>query len=246
MGPATNGLWQRHDSLRRARDWQNAGAWQKIYEVLLAKLQEAHQIDWSRAAIDSGSIRAVGGGEKTGPNPTDRAKKGSKHHIITDATGLELGSNAQNVYHDNMCLEQPFGGSKSLANDWEEFKVNKNQVFEYEINTALHSYAESYGADYLRIPSGLSFFETTRLVAHEASHFTWPKYLQNYEKLGWRTSKARWHDYAGDLKSEKGGLRQLLEWNSSLPRGRNSIGTDVWDPFYARDRIYYNEVGYNR
>ncbi len=33
---------------------------------------------------------AVGG--KTGPNPTDRRKPGSKHHLITDANGLPLAA----------------------------------------------------------------------------------------------------------------------------------------------------------
>jgi hypothetical protein len=28
--------------------------------------------------------------KKTGPNPTDRRKKGSKHHLITDARGIPL------------------------------------------------------------------------------------------------------------------------------------------------------------
>ncbi len=49
---------------RRLRDWQEAGVWQKLHELLLAKLREADQIDWSRAVVDSASIRAVGGGEK--------------------------------------------------------------------------------------------------------------------------------------------------------------------------------------
>lgn len=30
------------------------------------------------------------GGLKTGPNPTDRAKKGSKHHVVTEAEGTPL------------------------------------------------------------------------------------------------------------------------------------------------------------
>lgn len=30
------------------------------------------------------------GGAKTGPNPTDRRKSGSKHHVITDANGIPL------------------------------------------------------------------------------------------------------------------------------------------------------------
>ena len=32
----------------------------------------------------------VARGKKTGPNPTDRRKKGSKHHLITDARGVPL------------------------------------------------------------------------------------------------------------------------------------------------------------
>ena len=31
-------------------------------------------------------------GEKTGPNPTDRRKPGSKHHLITDAEGIPLAA----------------------------------------------------------------------------------------------------------------------------------------------------------
>jgi hypothetical protein len=48
-------------------------------------LQRAHQIDWYRALVDSASARAPSGGAKTGPNPTDRRKLGSKHHLLTDA-----------------------------------------------------------------------------------------------------------------------------------------------------------------
>ena len=76
---------------RRLRDWQEAGVWDRLQEVLLAKLQGAGQIDWSRAVVDSASVRAVGTGGKTGPNPTDRAKPGSKHHLLTDAGGIPLG-----------------------------------------------------------------------------------------------------------------------------------------------------------
>ena len=43
-----------------------------------------------------------GWGEKTGPNPTDRRKLGSKHHVITEAQGIPLatlltGANAHDV-----------------------------------------------------------------------------------------------------------------------------------------------------
>ncbi|WP_321965202.1 IS5 family transposase [Paraburkholderia sp. J7] len=75
---------------RRLRDWQAAGVWEQLHEVLLARLRAADQIDWSRVIVDSSSIRAVGSGPKTGPNPTDRARPGSKHHLITEAQGVPL------------------------------------------------------------------------------------------------------------------------------------------------------------
>lgn len=82
--------------------WQRAGVWQRLHEVFLAELQEADRIDWSRAAVDSTHVRALGGGEKTGKNPTDRGKLGTKHHIVTDGHGIPLavtitGSNVPDV-----------------------------------------------------------------------------------------------------------------------------------------------------
>ena len=46
---------------RRLAEWHKAGVWQKVHEILLAKLNAAEQIDWSRAVVDSSSVRAVGG-----------------------------------------------------------------------------------------------------------------------------------------------------------------------------------------
>src|ERR687897_3681539 len=38
---------------RRLGEWQEAGVWERLHEVLLARLHAADRIDWSRAAIDS-------------------------------------------------------------------------------------------------------------------------------------------------------------------------------------------------
>jgi len=51
---------------RRLQDWQAAGVWQRLHEVLLARLQGANQIDWSRAVVDSAPLRALKGGVKPG------------------------------------------------------------------------------------------------------------------------------------------------------------------------------------
>lgn len=76
--------------LRRLREWHHKGVFQKLYEVLLAKLHSADKIDWSRAIIDSAKTKSPSGGEKTGPNPTDRRKLGSKIHVLVDAHGVPL------------------------------------------------------------------------------------------------------------------------------------------------------------
>jgi transposase len=75
---------------RRLRDWQADGTWSKIHGALLAGLRGADQIDWSRALIDSSMVRAAYGGGDTGPSPVGRSKPGSKHHVITDASGIPL------------------------------------------------------------------------------------------------------------------------------------------------------------
>ena len=51
---------------RRLRDWQHAGIWDLTHFVLLNWLSRNGQIDWSRAVVDSCSVRAVFGGRKLG------------------------------------------------------------------------------------------------------------------------------------------------------------------------------------
>jgi transposase len=75
---------------RRLRDWHEAGVWDRLLDILLADLQHADRIDWSRAAIDASLTRAFGGVEGSGPNPTDRSRPGVKHHVVVDGQGIPL------------------------------------------------------------------------------------------------------------------------------------------------------------
>lgn len=54
---------------RRLRDWQRAGVWRKLHRVLLNRLNAAEKIDWSRAVVDSASVRAFGGAARAAPTP---------------------------------------------------------------------------------------------------------------------------------------------------------------------------------
>src|ERR1700752_322837 len=49
---------------RRLRDWQQAGVWDLIHFALLDWLSRYSKIDWSRAVVDSCSLRAVFGGRR--------------------------------------------------------------------------------------------------------------------------------------------------------------------------------------
>jgi transposase len=49
---------------RRLHEWQEAGVWDRLHQVLLARLREADKLDFSRAVADSSSVRAVHGGKK--------------------------------------------------------------------------------------------------------------------------------------------------------------------------------------
>ena len=60
---------------RRLAEWQAAGVWEKLHLVLLEKLQEAGQIDWSRAVLDASSVRAVLGGRTPAPIPPIEPEK---------------------------------------------------------------------------------------------------------------------------------------------------------------------------
>jgi transposase len=49
---------------RYLRAWHRAGVWQQLHVMLLARLRGADKLDWSRAVVDSASVRAVLGGPK--------------------------------------------------------------------------------------------------------------------------------------------------------------------------------------
>ncbi len=77
---------------RRLDSWRRTGVWDRLHEIVLDELRSKDKLFWSRAVVDSAAARAVGGGGKVGPNPTDRAKPGSKHHILTEGQGIPLAT----------------------------------------------------------------------------------------------------------------------------------------------------------
>ena len=88
--PTALGFGSGSTCLRRFREWTAAGVWEAAHIHLVTALDAHSLLNLERAVVDSSSVRAVRGGDHTGPNPTDRAKAGVKRHLITDAAGVPL------------------------------------------------------------------------------------------------------------------------------------------------------------
>jgi transposase len=46
---------------RRLDEWQRAGVWERLHELLLSRLRAAGEIDWARAVADSSHVQAKKG-----------------------------------------------------------------------------------------------------------------------------------------------------------------------------------------
>ena len=51
---------------RRLQEWQQAGVWDRLHELLLTRLRAAGEIEWSRAVVDSSQIQAKKGAPRRG------------------------------------------------------------------------------------------------------------------------------------------------------------------------------------
>ncbi|MCA1698565.1 MAG: IS5 family transposase [Actinobacteria bacterium] len=76
---------------RRFQEWRAAGVFCEIWRQGLLEYDEQVGIDWDWLAADGAMTKAPLGGDKTGSNPTDRAKKGAKRSVLTEAAGVPVG-----------------------------------------------------------------------------------------------------------------------------------------------------------
>ena len=75
MVPAELGCGSGVTCWRRFKEWSAEGIWEEVKEEILNALGRSGQIDWSRAVIDSASVRAVFGGRTRGRTPRIGAKR---------------------------------------------------------------------------------------------------------------------------------------------------------------------------
>jgi hypothetical protein len=79
--------------LRNQRtEWLKAGVFNKLVEEAIAGYDKIIGLDLSEVAVEGSLHKAPHCGERTGPNPTGRAKISWKWALATDLFGIPIGS----------------------------------------------------------------------------------------------------------------------------------------------------------
>ena len=76
---------------RRFQEWQRAGVFHEIWRQGLWDYATVVGIDWAWLACEGAIMKVPLGGAKTGPNPTDRAKKGRSVRFSARPAGCRSG-----------------------------------------------------------------------------------------------------------------------------------------------------------
>lgn len=74
----------------RFQEWQGLNVFEQIWAHQLRAYDQKRGIGWNWQSLDSATIPAPLGGTKTGKNPVDRAKSGSKRNVLVDRRGVPL------------------------------------------------------------------------------------------------------------------------------------------------------------
>lgn len=81
------------------------GVLEEIWAAIAAECEALGDLDWSWQAVDAMMGKARMGGGKRGPNPTDRAKQGTKKSLHVERSGGPLGLAVEGAnVHDTKLL----------------------------------------------------------------------------------------------------------------------------------------------
>ncbi len=89
------------------QEWVEQGIFERMWELALHEYREMRGISWKHQSLDTAMVKAPLGGMKTGRNPTDRGKLGSKRSVLVDGRGVPLSCEiaAANV-HDAQIVQR--------------------------------------------------------------------------------------------------------------------------------------------
>jgi transposase len=98
--------------------WTKNGVFEKMWKAGLVKLEERGLLDLEWQSVDGSLVKARLGGDDIGPNPTDRAKDGTKRSVLVEGGGIPIGFvlSGANV-HDVKLLEKTLDSRLTGAPD---------------------------------------------------------------------------------------------------------------------------------
>ena len=85
------GICKHSSAHRRFQEWAAAGVFVNLWASGLEEYDAMKGLDWEWLAMDGAMTKAPLGGERTGRNPTDRGKLGTKRSLLTEANGVPVG-----------------------------------------------------------------------------------------------------------------------------------------------------------
>jgi transposase len=88
----------------RYQEWVQADVFLKLWQAGLEQFDELKGIEWAWLSMDGAMTKAPLGGEKTGPNPTDRGKSGVKRSLLTEGGGVPIGLTVAGANRHDMKL----------------------------------------------------------------------------------------------------------------------------------------------
>ena len=93
----------------RLGEWDGTALLRRVHLALIRMVRAGPEPAPWDVVVDSCSVRAKRGGDLTGPNPTDRGKRGTKYHVAVTGDGVPVAcaATAANV-NDTVLFERLF------------------------------------------------------------------------------------------------------------------------------------------
>jgi len=77
---------------RRFQEWGEDGTWARLWADQLGRYDAEQGIGWDWQSADSATVPSPLSGDDTGPDPTNRGKRGTKRHTLTDRRGVPVSA----------------------------------------------------------------------------------------------------------------------------------------------------------
>jgi len=129
----------------RFQEWREAGVFEQMWKEGLLEYDDKKGIEWEWQSIDGTMTKAPLGRDGTGPNPTDRGKKGTKRSLLTEGKGIPIGLSVDGANrHDKKLVKKTLDSIPIERPDPKQVKQNicMDKGYDYP---DIHELVKSYG-----------------------------------------------------------------------------------------------------